>query len=385
MSNLLGRVYKASLCFLEALTLPETYRIIVEEAIKLVGAERGTISLKDGRLVKMVYASAPELGNIQFRAKGYRLRAFRGKKILVINATEAIKVHPQLKKLNIRQVVFIPLFNHSRSVGILGLQFNKRAPLSRSELGALRLFGSLASLAIRKTQLYDELVKALETRDLFISLASHELRTPLTSILGYTDLLFNKLKDKKGVEGKWSQMLLRETVRFNKLVQELLKLNQIKTGKFKYDFSHVNLKHVVDRVYNDLKLTHPERQIKLVDKIPDGMDIVIGDFDKLVQVVINLVDNAIKFSDQDKPVEIILKVEKKQLLLAVRDYGHGMEKEEVPHLFEGFYKGKNNYKEGMGLGLFLTKSIINEHHGKIKVTSKPHSGTLMEVRLPMVI
>lgn len=240
----------------------------------------------------------------------------------------------------------------------------------------------MASLAIRKTQLYDESKKALEVRDLFISMAAHELRTPITTISGYSQLLYSKLGGSASVESRWISDLAWETLRLTHLVNELLEVDRIKGGQFQYTFEECSLREIIRRAISDFHFIHPEHKVILEDKL-NGGDLVIGDFDKLLQLVINLLDNAAKFTPPEKEINLTLNFKSSYIIFTVKDQGHGITGKDLPQVFEKYYRGEV-IKEGMGIGLFLVKNIVNQHHGTINIFSKENRGTRVKIKLPMV-
>jgi signal transduction histidine kinase len=380
----LEKIYKASLKFLVPLTPEETYSIIVEEAVKLVGAEYGSVILdQEGELVR-VYSSSPLAYKTKNRKKGFTYRAFSERKVIMAQIEETSKAHPELKEVGIRWTMFIPLSYQSKSIGVLTVNSAKNEQLNKKELKILELFGSMASLAIRKTQLYSETMKALETRDLFISMAAHELRTPITTIYGYAQLLHNKTMDDRSVESRWIDELHTESYRLTLLVNDLLAINRIKAGQLQYVLKECSLKRIIERGVRNFKFNHPYRVVLINDELGKKSDLVVGDFDRLLQVLINLLDNAAKFSPSDSDITINLKFKSPYLILSVTDKGKGISKKELPRVFEGFYKGRDPSKEGMGLGLFLAKNIIDQHHGSISIHSRINKGTTVNIHLPWV-
>lgn len=384
MDNILERIHKASLKLLEPLSTEDIYRVIVDEAIRLVGADYGSILLEREGILERVYASAEIAYQTKIRKKGNTYKAFKEKRPIIASITETGKAHPNVQKHGIRSTLFIPLAYKKQAIGVLTVNSYLDKTFTNKEMEIMRLFGSMVSLAIRKTQLYDESRQALETRDLFISIASHELRTPLTAVNGYIQLLHTRLSKSEGIESRWINQLAWESARLTNLVKELLEVEQIKTGNFQYSWKECSLKKVIDRALTDFTFTHPDREISFVNSVADKKDRVIGDFDKLMQVVTNIVDNAVKFSLQERAVKIILKNNSTNVIVAIQDQGSGIPKEDLPKIFQGFYKGKDNLVNGMGLGLYLSKIIIHEHHGDIAVRSALKRGTNVEIRLPRV-
>lgn len=380
MENTLEKIYKAGLKFLAPLTPEETYPTIVHEAVRLVGGNGGIIMLQHEGNLQIAYHFSPVPSlSPQPRRNGLAYRTLRTNKAYVAGTSE---IHPESARMGIKSVVFIPLAYRNKSIGVLAVRSYKENYFNTDMLKTLQLFGSMASLAIRKSQLYDETLKALKTRDLFLSMAAHEFRTPLTTIGGYAQLLVNKLSG-KNPQSKWVQEMYWEVNRLASLVNELLEASRIKEGRFNYVLRRCNLKEITEKGIIEFKFNHPDRQVIFHGKLK-GSEVIVGDFDKLLQMIDNLIDNAAKFSDPSTKITITLSSLTSHLKLTVSDQGRGISKEAMPRIFEGFYRGHKSEQRGMGLGLFLAKNIIDAHHGIISVRSKIDKGTVVEVKLPKV-
>lgn len=382
MENILEKVYSSGLKFLVPLTTGETYSLIVQEAIKLVKADNGTIFIEQQGELKRVYASSPVFYKIKPRKKGFTYKVFKNRIPLILSNKQIEKIHPQFKQTKTRSDIIVPLYYKSKSIGVISVQ-SKTRNFSGKELNTLKLFVPLATLAIRKTQLYDETKKALEVRDKFIAMASHELRTPLTSVIGYVQLLKSKLNDSSTPEARWIEQLALESNRLNQLVKELLEINSIKSGQFQYNWTECSLKKLIEKSVGHFKLSYPSHQFIFKTSLEKNEDITIGDFDKLLQTLINVLDNAIKFSAEDATTEITLTSKSSNFNIKIKDQGVGITKKDLKRIFEGFYKS-NELKQGLGLGLYLTKDILKRHHGDLKIISKKGEGTTVNIILPKV-
>lgn len=383
MKDILEKINKAALKFLTPLTPQETYAIIVKEAIKLGNVEYGTIHLEQEGRLERVYASLPILYQIIPRKDGNTYKAFNERRIIIDdNIDRLTKIHPQLKQLGIRQSIFIPLSYRNKSIGVFVISTRKKENFNTKEFDALKLFGSMATLAIRKAQLYSETIKALETRDLFIAMAAHELRTPITTIHGYTQLLQRRLSGKNVSESRWIKELSWETQRLILLVNELLEVNRIKEGQLRYVWKECSIKTILQRSIANLSFTHPDRKILLQDRINSSPDIVIGDSDKLIQVFNNILENAAKFSPSSTNIIVSLRVTARHFVVTVKDKGKGIDEQHLSKVFDGFYRKAKDTEQGMGLGLFLAKNIVKIHHGSTNIRSKLNKGTIVEVKLP---
>ncbi|RJQ36922.1 GAF domain-containing protein [Candidatus Microgenomates bacterium] len=384
LKHILESINKAALKFLEQLTVEETYKVIVLEAIKLVGADYGTVILENDGVLERVYSSNPLLHKIKIRKKGYSYKAYKNKKAFIVGVDKIAKIHPQVERMGIESVIFIPLSNNGKSIGTLSLDSLKKEHFTEKELNILKLFGSMASIAIRKAISYNETEKALESRDLFISMAAHELRTPLTTINGYAQLLNQNLSKFDPKESRWIEQLGWESFRLSQLVNELLEVNRIKTGKLNYSFRECKIKEIIKRSVNSFYFSYPNRKIILNNKLGTISDMIIGDIEKLEQVFINLLDNAAKFSSGNSEINISIESKQNYITISVRDSGKGIAKEDIPKVIRGFYKKDKDSQEGMGLGLFIIKNIIKLHKGILEVSSKINKGTVVRIKLPKI-
>lgn len=382
--TILEKINEAALKFLLPLTPEEAYKTIVHEAVKLVDAAYGSIILTvDGEL-KRVYSSSDLGAKTINRLHGNTQEAFDTGKVIIADIEETEKYHPELKKFGVLSTIFVPLSYQGKTVGVLTINAKKKIAETAQEIGVLQLYGSMASLAIRKTQMYDETKQALEVRDLFISLASHELRTPLTSINGYIQLLYSRMGKQESSEGNWVRELNEESKRLTNLVTELLEINRIKQGQLQFVLRETHFLEVVTKALQRSRFIHPDREITLEHSLDESEGVVIGDAEKLLQVVTALLENALKFSPKDATVSITIAQKNYTLTLQVTDQGLGIAREDMIHIFEGFYKGPDNHQEGMGVGLLLAKHIINYHHGTIGVHSEIKKGTTVTVTLPQI-
>lgn len=380
MINLFEQIQKSALKFLEPLNTRGTYETVVKEAIILVGAEYGAIFTEKKDELIQVFSNIPKSHHVIPNKRGYTYKAFITGKPIVISRREMDKAHPDDKEKlqNIRSITFIPLTSECHSMGVLVLQSKNYKYFNKEKQKVLKLFGSLASLAIRQVQSYEEVKKALKSRDLFISIASHELKTPLTTIRAYIQLL----NSRKNVvpNPKWIEILDRESLRLTHLINELLWVEQIKKGRFNYVWSECSLKEICFQAMADFEFNNPNHIIKFENKLFRSSDLIVGDSDKLVQVLINLLNNAAKFSPENSPIVLQIRKKDEQIIIKVKDEGCGIVKEDIPKIFQQFYQGKHK-NSGMGLGLYVVKEIIQQHEGNIKVTSRIGKGTTFQIIL----
>jgi signal transduction histidine kinase len=241
----------------------------------------------------------------------------------------------------------------------------------------------MATLAINQSELNENTRAAVEQRDLLISLTAHEFRTPLTTINGYAQLLIRKLKTSPQPIQGYIGELYSETNRLITLTNDLLDMSRMRTGKMSYSFEECYIGDILEKAIARFKFSFPnhniDSSIEQKTKTP-----FIADFNKLLQVFTNILDNAGKFTPPDKLVSISLKKTSKSWTVTITDSGRGISNEDVSRVFKGFYKGKNtDESQGMGLGLFIAKSIVDAHQGKINVSSEIGVGTTFTIILPL--
>jgi len=223
----------------------------------------------------------------------------------------------------------------------------------------------------------DSLEKLELMRRSFVANVSHELRSPLTSMRGYIQGVLDKTIS-AGDQDKYLKIALDETERMNRLINELLDLSQIESGQFSMDIKVVDINETIRRVL-----------IAREDRInAGGMDVdvdfekdvclVEGDPDRLQQVVINLLDNAIKFNREGGVITLKTWLHKDNVFVKIADQGPGIPKEEAVHIWEPFYqidKSRSKKKSGTGLGLSIVKKIIEEHGQDIWLNSEEGKGS----------
>lgn len=384
MENILQQIYQSSLKLLEPLSLQNTYQIIVKEATILVNGNYGSLVLKEHAGFKEVYSTLPV--KVKPRKKGFTYKTFKEQKVSLIHIPETKKyseVHPELIKIGIRSVILIPLSYRKKSIGVLSVNSLKKEHFTKRELDILLLFGSMATLAIRKNHLHQNTIQALKTRDFFISLAVHEIRTPLTSISGYTQLLLSKLsKNPQAPETKWAQKLSEETTRLTHMTSELLQAGRIQTGRIEYELKITGLNKILDKAIDNFHFKYPKHNFIITSEIEKKRDKIVADSEKLLQVFSNILDNAAKYTPTNKKIGLIVKEKSEFFVIHIIDEGKGIAKKDLSKIFQEFYKGKNAV-QGMGLGLFLAKNIIEAHKGSISARSEVHKGTAIEIKLPL--
>lgn len=215
----------------------------------------------------------------------------------------------------------------------------------------------------------------------FISTVSHEIRTPLTAIKGWGETL-KQTGESSELTKRGLDIILEETTRLSSMVEELLDFSRMQNDSMKLIISEVNLMNVLNQVYMIYNKKAEADGIRLILEIFNNEIYVVGDADKIRQVFINILDNAIKYTPDGGEVKIAVERIKKCAKIIFSDTGCGISPEDISHVKEKFYKA-NNTVRGTGIGLAVADEIVNKHNGQINIQSELAKGTVVEVILPL--
>lgn len=236
------------------------------------------------------------------------------------------------------------------------------------------------------------LASAGEMRRQFVANLSHELRTPLTAMVGFIETLRGPAKDDAKARDRFLGIMEREAGRMTKLVDDLLSLSRVEENERKRPKEPVDLVALVRSVAQNLSPMAERADVELRLHLPNDERIVPADADQLRQVLNNLIENAIKYGGNSKPVDIRLDgpaihplLQTEGIVLSVQDYGEGIEGHHIPRLTERFYRVDSHRSRevgGTGLGLAIVKHIVSRHRGRFRITSEVGKGSIFKVILP---
>lgn len=221
----------------------------------------------------------------------------------------------------------------------------------------------------------------------FVANASHELRTPLASLTGFIETLQGAAKEDAPARERFLELMRLQAERMRRLIDDLLSLSRIELSAHERPTAVVDVQRVVRHVADVLATLATEAGVDLVLDVPDPLP-VRGDWDELVQVFQNLVENALKYASSGKRIEIAGAVEggARRVVVHVRDFGPGIASEHLPRLTERFYRvsvQESRARGGTGLGLAIVKHILNRHRGKLVIASESGQGSTFTVKLPL--
>ncbi|WP_304146598.1 cell wall metabolism sensor histidine kinase WalK [Ignavibacterium album] len=225
--------------------------------------------------------------------------------------------------------------------------------------------------------------KLQRIRSEFIANVSHELRTPIFAIQGYIETLLNGAINDPNVNRNFLEKAAHHTDNLNNLLNDLINISMIESGEMQMSFRYFDLAPYLHSIVDEMRNLAEEKNIKLsLNEVRDGLQ-VFGDKERLRQVLINLIQNAIKYTEIGS-VEISVEEEKKFITIKVKDTGIGIPEDQLSRIFERFYrvdKARSRAVGGTGLGLSIVKHIIEAHDSKIEVRSKVGVGSEFSFKL----
>lgn len=292
-----------------------------------------------------------------------------------------------IRRLGLNSHMFVPLKSRGRVIGVLTFASRSSAPFTKEDVVLAEELAVRAGIAVDNARLYKEAQDAVRARDEFLSIASHELKTPLTSILLQLQIVLGSIrKESSEIPTKRLETMLENTEqqskKLSKLINDLLNISLITTGRLTLDKEKVNFPNLVKDI-----LRRYEEQIKKsnYDVTTEIRNNIFGCWDKvrIEQVISNLISNAIKYGDR-KPISIQVNKRNNQALFIIKDNGIGITSPFQKQIFERFARGVSpKHYRGLGVGLYISKNIIEAHGGSIKVKSVLRKGSLFSVELPL--
>ncbi len=358
---------------------------ITTTACELSNSEASSILLYNERVKELYFQSATGLDEpvmhglvvpLDGSIAGWVVK--QGKTVLINDVHNDPRFFEGIEKktqIITRSLVGIPLIVQEKVIGILEVINHRNGGFSEYEIEILTILGTQAALAIENTRLFQQSDQ--------ISELVHEIRTPLSSI-STAAFLLQQSEVSQEQRLSYSKTIYSEAQRLSDMATTFLDLARLESGRTSFKPSWISLKVLVDEILEIFFTQTEDSRINLTSTVPAEYPEIYADRDKLKQVFINLVSNAIKYNQKGGHIIISAKIIENEHLITVKDDGMGMSPEIVKHLFERFYRSHRTEDQiqGTGLGLSICKKIIENHNGRVSVKSEPDFGTEFEIWLP---
>jgi len=404
--RMLNTLYSIESVVSRSLNLEEIFDTALLKALEVTDTEAGTLYSVEGDILRLVACEGlcPEFKKkavIRNMGDGIPGMAAQLKKALTMDISEfpSPPLLPYITKEGLVSFIGTPLLSKGKVVGALALGTKKKRIFTQDDLDLLFSIGNVIGIAVENARLYSESKENLEKlqktyeelktldrmKDEFMSNVSHELKTPLISIKGYSELLYDeKLGGRLDEQKKSLEAIIRNADRLTRLINSILFITRFQSGKIEFRSKSVDIDEIMQISIEDLKNPMDKKQITF-EKELSAVSRLRGDKDRFVEVITNLLDNAIKFTPVGGKITLKALDEGENVHITISDNGIGIPADIIPKLFTRFYQvdaSTSRKYGGTGLGLYITKTIIDATGGKIWIESEVQKGTTVHILIP---
>ena len=299
-----------------------------------------------------------------------------------------------MREQGIKYLLMVPMVVRDEAVGLLEpILIHKDREFTATDTGLVQTMANQAAAALENARLYEGVSQANQAKSEFIDFVAHELKQPMTSILGYAHLLSMGVGgEMTPVQQQFVQVITSNVERMGKLVNDLLEISRLEAGRTRLKLAPVELREVVEETVTNTRTEIEARQHTLEVELPADLPPVLGDRERLVQILTNLVSNAYKYTPNGGRIRITVdgqaepKTPPGRVLVAVSDTGIGMTPQELAHLEEKFYRADRplvREQPGTGLGVSITRRLVALHGGEFMVESEAGKGSTFRFTVPV--
>jgi len=347
----------------------EVLRTIVESIRDAADAKGCSLMLLTADRQRLIHSVACGLSDWYVRKGPVRVdaaiaQALEGKPVPIIDVTTdpRIQYKNQAKKEGVLSILSLPLMRRGQVIGIVRIYTSKPRRFSTREIDFFSAMANLGAVALERAELLEE-----EKRQFlrFVSTAAHDLKAPLSAIQSFLYTILDGFAGELNEQQK--HMMQRASQRINgllDLISNLLDIPRIEMGQLVQEMTETSLDQVIISVVEVGATLADQKGLKLSVHIPPDLSCVYGAPTRLQQVITNLVHNAIKYTNEGEVVLRVMEIDS-EILVEVTDTGCGIRPDEMPRLFEDFFRGSNVEPRGAGLGLSISRRIVEAHGGKI--------------------
>ena len=292
------------------------------------------------------------------------------------------------------QILCVPVLSDDNVIGVIEVvNHSDRSPFTQKDANLMACLANQVAVALYQAGLYERVHQAEQGRSDFIDFVSHELNQPMTAIQGYAKMLTmgigGELSD---TQRQFIEVINTNVRRMSKLVSDLLQLSRLEAGRTKLRLAPIHLHEIVQRVIDLTRADIEARHHALIVDVPSSLPQVLGDAEHLIKVLGNLVGNAYQYTPDGGTISIMAEIPDLSgeppghLSVSVRDTGIGMSPKEIARLDEKFFRGEHNLvqqQSGSGLGILITRSLVQLHGGEFQVDSTPGLGSTFQFTVPL--
>ena len=368
----------------------EVLHSMVESTTKAIDAKGCSLMLLTRDKKQLIHTISYGLSDWYLRKGPVRAdttisEVLQGKPVTILNVSQdpRIQYQEQAAKEGIASILSIPLMPHGEVTGVLRVYTSEPRLFSPEEIDFLSALANLGAIALEKARLHESLGQDLEQLSMeltrleeekarflhFLGTAAHDLKAPLAAIQSYLGVILGGFAGE--LNEKQRTMMQRSSLRITELldlISDLLDIPRIETGQIVQEMKDVSLRQVIRNCLNDQRSLAREKGVKLKVELPATLPKIHGSSPRLQQVIANIVNNAVNYT-LEGTVTISVKEGANSIQVEVRDTGIGIPPEDLPRVFDDFFRAGNVETKGTGLGLSIAKRIVEAHGGKIWVES----------------
>jgi len=347
----------------------EVLRTIVESIRDAADAKGCSLMLLTPDRQQLIHTVGCGLSNWYVRKGPVRVddaigQSLGGKPVVILDATAdpRIQYRDQAKKEGVVSILSMPLMRRGQVIGIVRIYTSEMRQFSGQEIDFFSTMASLGAVALERAELLEEEKKQFLS---FVSIAAHDLKAPLAAIQSFLGVLLGGFAGE--LNDKQKHMIQRASQRINELlnlISNLLDIPRIEVGQLVQEMTEVSLAQVIDSFVEEGSSLAKQKGLKFSVHVPSDLSCVYGAPTRLQQVITNLVNNAINYTNEGEVVVRAVETDN-EILVEVSDTGSGISPDDMPRLFEDFFRGSDVEHKGTGLGLSISKRIVEAHGGKI--------------------
>lgn len=287
-----------------------------------------------------------------------------------------------LRRLDLRSALVAPLITRDRTLGAIGLFSSRPDRYGPEDVALAAELARRAALAVDNARLYREAQQAVQARDDVLSIVSHDVGTSLSAIFLGTKVLLRQLDPEDAAMVRTVHMCREAAQQIQRLINDLLDVQRLEAGRLVPEQEEVRVESILESTAELLSPLALDKAISLNVEVRGAVPPILADRDRVLQVLSNLVSNAIKYSPESAEIRITAEPGSDGVVFAIEDRGAGIPADELPRIFDRFWQARRNRRPGAGLGLAIAKGIVEAHGGELWVESEEGEGTTARFTLP---